>query len=39
MTKKTIGEQITDLEATRAAKMGALNEITEKCVEEGRTKD
>ena len=39
MSKKTIGEQITDLEATRAAKMGALNEITEKCVEEGRTKD
>ena len=39
MSKKTIGEQITDLEATRAAKMGAMDQITQKCMDEGRTKD
>ena len=39
MSKKTIGEQIADLEAARAAKVAAMQAITEKCMEEARTKD
>lgn len=37
--KKTFAEQITDLENTRAAKVAVLEAVTEKCMEEGRTKD
>ena len=39
MSKKTIGEQIADLEAARAAKVAAMESITEKCMDAGRTKD
>jgi HK97 family phage prohead protease len=39
MAKKTYAEQITDLEGTREAKMKRLNEITEKTLEDGVTKD
>lgn len=39
MSKKTIEDQIADLEATRAAKVGAMDEITNKCMDDGRTKD
>ncbi len=39
MTNKTIGEQIADLEATRAARMGKLEEITNKTLADNRTKD
>lgn len=37
--KKTFAEQITDLENTRAAKVAVLESVTNKCMEEGRTKD
>lgn len=36
--KKTIDEQIADLEAARAAKFAAIEAITNKTMEEGRTK-
>lgn len=39
MSKKTIGEQIADLEAMRVTKMGDMEAITSKAIEEGRTKD
>lgn len=39
MAKKTYAEQIADLEATREAKSARLGEITEKTLEDGRTKD
>lgn len=39
MTQKTIGEQIADLEATRAAKAAEMQTITQKAIDEGRTKD
>jgi hypothetical protein len=34
-----VDNQIKDLENTRAAKMAAMEEITGKTLEEGRTKD
>jgi HK97 family phage major capsid protein/HK97 family phage prohead protease len=37
--KKTIGEQIKELENTRAAKEARLNDIQTKALDEGRTKD
>lgn len=39
MPKKTYAEQIADLQATRAEKSARLEEITEKTMDEGRTKD
>lgn len=39
MTTKTIGEQIADLEAKRAANAARMGEITTKTLEDGRTKD
>lgn len=39
MAKKTYAEQIADLQATREAKSARLGEITEKTLEDGRTKD
>lgn len=39
MTQKTIGEQIVDLEATRAAKAGRMTDITNKTLGDNRTKD
>lgn len=36
---KTIADQIKDLENTRAAKAARMNEITQKTIDEGRTKD
>lgn len=39
MTTKTIGEQIADLEAKRAANAARMGEITNKTLEDGRTKD
>jgi HK97 family phage major capsid protein/HK97 family phage prohead protease len=37
--KKTYGEQIKDLESTRAAKAARLDEIQTKALDDGRTKD
>lgn len=37
--KKSISDQIKDLENTRAAKVAAMQAITEKCADEGVTKD
>lgn len=39
MTTKTVGEQIADLENTRAARVGRMEEITNKTMGENRTKD
>ena len=39
MSKKTFTEQIADLEATRAAKMAELNDVTQKSVDEERSMD
>ena len=39
MTTKTIGEQIADLEAKRAANAARMGEITNKTLDENRTKD
>lgn len=39
MTTKTIGEQIADLEAKRAANAARMGEITNKTLTDGRTKD
>jgi HK97 family phage major capsid protein/HK97 family phage prohead protease len=37
--KKTVSEQISDLEATRAAKAAELDTVQQKALDEGRTKD
>lgn len=39
MSKKTYAEQIADLQATRAEKSARMEEITRKCMDDGRTKD
>lgn len=39
MTKKTFTEQVADLEATRAAKMAAINEVAQKSVDGERSMD
>ncbi len=39
MTTKTAGEQLADLENTRAARVGRMEEITNKTLEQNRTKD
>lgn len=39
MTTKTAGEQLADLESTRAARVGRMEEITNKTLEGNRTKD
>lgn len=39
MSKKTVGEQIADLEAMRASKVADMQAITNKAIEDGRTKD
>lgn len=39
MAKKTVGEQIADLEATRAAKAARREEILQKSLDEGRSTD
>lgn len=39
MTTKTFGEQIADLESTRAAKAARMAEVMQKSIDEGRTTD
>lgn len=39
MTTKTIAEQITALEATRAAKAGRMQDVMQKSIDEGRSTD
>lgn len=39
MSKKTVGEQIADLEATRQAKAARMAEVMSKSLDEGRTTD
>lgn len=39
MSKKTIGEQIADLESTRAARVAKMEEVVGKSLEGGRTTD
>ncbi len=39
MTTKTFGEQIADLETTRAAKAARLSDVMQKSMDEGRTTD